>query len=490
MAPTTRSHNSPTKQPMVVLPTSLPSSTASTTRSSSTAQSSSHTSISSSNNKPTVAILGTGWAGWTLAQDLGRSTSFLQKHNLIILSPTRTMALTPLLASAASGIFDFRITEEPIRRLSLGKGVTKYQVWCSNVDLERRVVRCRAAVGSNAREQTNSGLKGHSDGDGGDKDGEFEVSYDTLILAPGSEVNTFDMPGMREHCLFMKSVANAMALRERILDCFVLASLPTYSLEQKREILHFVIVGGGPMGVELAAEIDELVQEHLLGVYKELEGLVTVSVYDIADRMLGQFGEKLSEYAMEKFRRRNVKICMGKPIQGFEKGVVKVKEDGEVKFGAAVWRTGNKAGSVVKILEVKKNGAGQRVLRDPWLRVLKQGDGEGQVKGVYALGDAAGIEGGELPTTAEVAVQKAKWLVNYLIAGEEGKQFEYKQKAVVAYIGRQDGVVEGKTDWTGAGAWLAWRSGSLEWTRSWRRRAMIVLYWVMNKLDGREIARW
>jgi NADH:ubiquinone reductase (non-electrogenic) len=280
-----------------------------------------------------------------------------------------------------------------------------------------------------------------------------------------------------------------MALRERILDGFELASLPIYSLSQKKEILHFVIIGGGPTGVELAAEIDELVYSHLSGVYKELEGLVTVSVYDIAKRMLGSFGEKLSEYAMEKFRRRNVRICMGKHIEGFEKGLMRVKEDGKVRFGVAVWCTGNKAGSLVEGLKIRKDEKGMRILTDRWLRVLKEGREKDVEENVYALGDAADIAGGELPTTAEVAVQKAKWLARYLIAGEEGDKFEYKQKAIVAYIGRQDGVVEGKTDWTGAGAWLAWRSGSLEWTRSWRRRAMIILYWVMNKLDGREIAR-
>ncbi|KUJ18566.1 FAD/NAD(P)-binding domain-containing protein [Mollisia scopiformis] len=449
-----------------------PSSSPATTRSSSTSQ---ETLLSNPpNTKPTIVILGTGWAGWTLAQDLGRSTSLLSTHNLIILSPTRTMALTPLLASAACSIFDFRIAEEPVRRLSLGKNVVKYQVWCTAVDFESRVVKCKAAIGSNGDEKL------------GPRE-EFEVRYDKLILAPGAEVNTFGTPGVEEHCLFMKSVADAMKLRERILDCFEMASLPTFSVEQKREILHFVIVGGGPTGVELAAEIDELVHGHLLGVYKELEGLVTVSVYDIADRMLGQFGEKLSEYAMEKFRRRDVRICMGKHIQGFEKGVMNVKEDGEVKFGTAVWCTGNKAGGLVEDLEVKKDESGQRMLTDRWLRVLSKK--KGVVDSVFALGDAADIEGGELPTTAEVAVQKAKWLAKYLIAGEEGKKFEYTQKAVVAYIGRHDGVVEGKSDWTGAGAWLAWRSGSLEWTRNWRRRAMIILYWVMNKLDGREIAR-
>ncbi|CZR50211.1 related to mitochondrial cytosolically directed NADH dehydrogenase [Phialocephala subalpina] len=370
MSPTTRSHNSPTK-PVIELPTSLPSSAPSTTSSSSTlpsdSKSSPHTSISE-NGKPTLAILGTGWAGWTLAQDLGHSSSFLQQYNLVVLSPTRTMALTPLLASAATGIFDFRIAEEPIRRLSLGKDVVKYQVWCTGVDVEKRVVRCRAAVGSNGREKTNSGLKEHSDGDGEDGNGEFEVGYDKLILAPGSEVNTFDTLGVKEHCLFMKSVAGAMALRERILDCFELASLPTCSVEQKRKILHFMIVGGGPTGVELAAEIDELVQDH-----------------------------------------------------GFESGVMKVKEDGEVSFGAAVWCTGNKAGSVVEGLEVRKNEAGQRLLTDKWLRLLRKGEDNEVVDGVYALGDAADIEGGELPTTAEVAVQKAKWLAKHLVAGEEGK---------------------------------------------------------------------
>ncbi|KAE8441305.1 hypothetical protein EG329_005535 [Mollisiaceae sp. DMI_Dod_QoI] len=294
---------------------------------------------------------------------------------------------------------------------------------------------------SNGAEWFNSGKIQNDDGR---KDDEFDVPYDKLILAPGSEVNTFGTPGVYENCLFMKSVADAMALRERILDYFELASLPTHSLQRKKEILHFVIVGGGPTRVELAAEIDELVQDHLFGVYKELEGLVTVSVYDIADRMLGSFGERLSEYAMERFRRRDVKICMEKHIERFESWIMKVKEDGDVRFGLAVWYTGNKAGEVVESLDVKKNDGGQRLLTDKYLRVLKNEKDGDVVDGIYALGDAADIEGAELPTTAEVAVQKAKWLAQHIIANEEEEPFVYKKKAVVAYIGRQDGVVEGK----------------------------------------------
>lgn len=371
-----------------------------------------------------------------------------------------------------------------MRRMSLADGVQKYQVHVTGVDFEAKSVRCVAAVGSN-------GDSRQPDGEGGGE-GEFEVRYDKLVLAPGSETNTFGTPGVEEHCYTMKSMRDAMRLRERILDCMELACLPVYSEKQKREMLHFAIVGGGPTGVELAAEIDELVHGHLGKVYRELEGLVTVSVYDVADRMLGMFGEKLSEYAMEKFRKRDVKVRMGRHIEGVEKGVLKIKEDGHVGFGVCVWATGNKASKLVEDMDVRKSEGGmERILTDRYLRVLRKGDGSEVVDGVYALGDAADIAKHELPTTAEVAVQKAKWLAKHLKSGEnaEAKPFSYEQKALIAYIGRQDGVVEGKQDWTGASAWLAWRSGSLEWTRSWRRRAMICIYWFMNWLDGREIAR-
>lgn len=152
-------------------------------------------------------------------------------------------------------------------------------------------------------------------------------------------------------------------------------------------------------------------------------------------------------------------------------------------------------------LEVRKSeGATSRVLTDSFLRVLKPEVEEGVVEGVYALGDAADIDGMSLPPTAEVVLQKAEWLAQHLSDVEKLRKegqvgttkregFQYDQKALVTYIGRKDGIVDGGGEWIGKGAWLAWRSGSLEWTRSWRRRAMIVLAWVMNKLDGREIAR-
>ncbi|EKD20617.1 uncharacterized protein L3040_006342 [Drepanopeziza brunnea f. sp. 'multigermtubi'] len=475
-------------------------------RSAAPSESVSTISASGPGNRPVLAVLGTGWAGFTLLQELSAS-SLLKTHNVIVLSPARTMALTPLLASAACGIFDFRVAEEPVRRIGMmgrhassaggggggGAAIQKYQVWVEDVDLRGRTLTCRPAVGSNGNERPS---------DGGSQ-GTFDVRFDRLVVAPGSEVNTFGTPGVREHCLFMKSVSDAMALKERVLDCFELASLPGFSEGRRRDLLHFVIVGGGPTGVELAAELDELVHGHLLEIYPDCRDLVSISVYDVADRMLGQFGEKLSEYAMEKFRRRDVNVRMSRHIQGFEKGVMSVKEDGEVGFGVAVWAAGNKTSGLVEGMKgVRKDDKGMLVT-DQHLRVLGDGQGDGAVRGVYALGDAAGIDGNSLPATAEVAVQKAKWLAQHLIdsaddelafgssraAQVKGQGFQYEQKALVAYIGRKDGVVDGGGAWTGKSAWLAWRGGSLQWSRSWRRKAMMLVYWVMNKWDGREIAR-
>lgn len=119
---------------------------------------------------------------------------------------------------------------------------------------------------------------------------------------------------------------------------------------------------------------------------------------------------------------------------------------------------------------------------------------------MFAIGDAADIEGASLPTTAEVACQKAKYLVeNFNAAAKANKgeifkaPFEYQQKQLVSYIGQHDGVIAGKghndPGWTGKAAWLSWRGGSIGWNRSWRSKTAIVITWILNAVFGKEIAK-
>jgi NADH:ubiquinone reductase (non-electrogenic) len=173
-----------------------------------------------------------------------------------------------------------------------------------------------------------------------------------------------------------------------------------------------------------------------------------------------------------------------------------------------VWATGNKNVSLVEKLDVLLNDKGlKRIQTDDRLRVFTyqttaEGDEPTSVHpNVYALGDAADVLHASLPTTAEVAVQKAKYLVHNLNSSPPSQQsqssftkpFTYTQKRLISYIGQHDGVIAGKgpdhPGWTGQAAWLAWRSGSLMWNRNWRSRFAIVLTWALNKVFGSEIAK-
>jgi NADH:ubiquinone reductase (non-electrogenic) len=136
----------------------------------------------------------------------------------------------------------------------------KYQVWVTAINFEGKTIECRGAIGSQRSNQLEGeGVFGENGDNGGE---EFEVQYDKFILFPGAGTSMFSTPGVKENCLFLKTVKDASTFREVILDCFEAASLPTLAVLQKREIIHFAIIGGGPTGVELAAEVDELIFGH------------------------------------------------------------------------------------------------------------------------------------------------------------------------------------------------------------------------------------
>lgn len=325
----------------------------------------------------------------------------------------------------------------------------------------------------------------------------FDLQYDFLVLAPGCIPNTFNTPGVVENALFMKNVSDAMAVRKLLFDLLEKASLPNCSVERKRELLHVAIVGDGPTGVEITAELDDLAHKELKDLYPEVAEYLQISIYDVAPFILGAYDQKLHEYANEALLRRKIGIETNSRIEKVDKQALYIKDKGRIPYGMLLWVTGNKAVPLVMDLNVKKTEKGlTRILTDTRLRVLKSKNSDEVYDNVFALGDAADIEGSSLPTTAEVAVQKAKYLVNFFnsqyTAQPSSIPFAYRETQLVSYIGSRDGIIAGKGDkegWTGRSAWLAWRSGSVMWTRSWRNRAMIILTWIVNVLFGKEIAK-
>ncbi|KAL8836242.1 MAG: hypothetical protein Q9170_002986 [Blastenia crenularia] len=378
------------------------------------------------------------------------------------------------------GLFNFYLAEEPVRSKYRKCRFIKASVL--DVDFGSRSVRCAPAF----------------------EDGEivsndvFDLEYDYLVLAPGCVPNTFNTPGVPENALFMKNVSGAMAVRKLLFDLLEKASLPNCTIERRKELLHVAIVGGGPTGVEITAELDDLAHKELQDLYPEVAEYLRISIYDVAPYILGAYDQKLHEYANDALLKRNIAIETNSRIEKVDKHALYIKDKGRIPYGMLLWVTGNKAVPLVMNLDVKKTKKGLiRILTDSRLQVLKSNATNEVYDNVFALGDAADIEGSSLPTTAEVAVQKARYLVNFFnsrnaIGPSSSVPFAYRERQLVSYIGSRDGIIAGKGDkegWTGRSAWLAWRSGSVMWTRSWRNRVVIILTWIVNVFFGKEIAK-
>ncbi len=226
--------------------------------------------------------------------------------------------------------------------------------------------------------------------------------------------------------------------------------------------------------------------------------LLRITIFDVAPYILAAYDKKLHEYATERMVEQGVEVATNCIIQKVDARNLHIKGRGAVPYGILLWAAGNKTVPLVDALEVGKTERGLvRILTDAKLRVKKAGNSGDIYSDVFALGDAADIEGHSLPTTAEVAVQKAKYLVRILNKGPKRSEdysevFAYRSRNLVTYIGSRDGIAQGWSvdePWSGRNAWLSWRSGSFTWTRTWRNWVSILWAWILNAIFGRDVMR-
>ncbi|KAG9190022.1 NADH dehydrogenase [Alternaria panax] len=429
-----------------------------------------------------VVILGSGWAGFTVARSLDAS-----KFQTLVVSPRSYFAFTPLLASTAVGTLEFRTALEPVR--SRRTKVEFFQGWADDVDFKNRTITVEEAV-----DDPRQGVALTTDRHAGESKEEremerkkeakvgklFNVEYDKLIVTVGCYSQTFGTPGVKEHAFFLKDVGDARRIRNRILACFEGAALPTTSTEMKKQLLNFAVVGGGPTGIEFSAELHDLINEDMKKLYPELIQYHKITVYDVAEKVLPMFDKRLAGYAMQKFKRRGIDIKTSHHVEELRPGApaergmsdniddyhlytLKVKEEGEIGVGMCVWSTGlmqnpfvdhalssvreaptdlhlpastsSTSSSVpnkdVKWI-VKKDQKSGSIITDDHLRIKlipsSSSSSQDTTKttpaieaihpSVFALGDCGIIQDTTYPATAQVASQKAFWLAKRLNKGE------------------------------------------------------------------------
>ena len=262
-----------------------------------------------------LIIVGSGWAGFELSS--GFDTSL---YDVTVISPRRTTAYTPLLASAACGLFNFYLAEEPVRSKSRRIRFIKANV--DDINFESKTVHCVPAF-DDSPEFTSQ---------------RFDVGYDYLFLAPGCMPNTFGTPGVLEHAMFMKNVSDAMQVRKTLFDNLEKASLPTTSEQRAKELLHVAIVGGGPTGVEMAAELYDLAHNELRDIYPEVAPFLRISIYDVAPIILSSYEKQLHEYANNSLLKRNIAVKTSTHIEKVDADAFYTKEEGRTPYGMLVWQ--------------------------------------------------------------------------------------------------------------------------------------------------------
>lgn len=220
----------------------------------------------------------------------------------------------------------------------------------------------------------------------------FKMSYDALIVSVGSVNNTFGIAGVDEYCLYFKSIDDANALRRRVSECFERAALPATPESERKKLLSFIVVGGGPTGVEVAAELHDMVYEDLAKLYPSLIPDVRISIVELMDHVLSTYDRAISIYTGEQFKRAGIALVLNSRVAGVRDGYVsvvnKANETTEIPFGACVWATGIAMNPLVKELQAQLPGQShfRSLLTDDQLRAKGSGGS------IFALGDSATID--------------------------------------------------------------------------------------------------
>lgn len=408
-------------------------------------------------DRPRLVVLGCGFGGFSLLSRLDP-----RRWDATLISPRNYFLFYPLLASATVGTVEFRSILEPAyRRL---RRMRVLEAEATGIDWESKRVSCRAAVGEDA----------------------FEVPYDLLVIAVGTAVADLGIEGVAEHALKLKTVEDARAVRKGILDCFAAADLPGLSDEEIARRLTFVICGGGATGVEVAAEIHDLLEKELASAHPVLAPRARVILVEALPRLLSGFDDALSGYAKKHFAREGVEVRTETPVARVEPGRVCLEGGEAVECGLVLWAGGNAPVPLIQRLDAEKTERG-RLIVDHRLRLAGHDD-------VYALGDCATFADAPLAATAQVAQQQGKYLARALERWRRGKPtepFRYEPFGMLAYIGAGHALADlPQAKWSGRSAWLFWRSVYLTKLVGWANKVKVLFDWIKARTFGRDLSRF
>ncbi|MCW7492724.1 NAD(P)/FAD-dependent oxidoreductase [Leptospira sp. 2 VSF19] len=406
--------------------------------------------------KKKILIIGAGFGGLQVIKTLANNKLFeitvVDKKNHHLFQPLLYQVATAVLSPADIAIPSRSITTKYKNVKILLGDVTE-------IDFENR----------NVKFQNNS------------------ETYDYLILATGARTSYFGNHSWKEKTLGLKNLKDALAIRRRILLSFEQAEL-IGDYEKAKSFMHYVIIGGGPTGVELAGSIAELSHNIIRKDFRNIDsGMTKVTLIEAGPRLLTAFSEKSSAFTKEKLESRGVEVLTSSPVLDItETGVV--LKDRTIESKTVIWAAGVEGSELAKKLPLNKDKA-NRIIVDEYCRTTEYPE-------VFVIGDAANYAKGltrPLPGVSPVAMQQGRYVAKIIESLEKKKSitpFHYFDKGNMATIGRTDAVAEfGKIKLKGIFGWLGWLFVHLVYQVGFKNKVSTLLSWVWSYLTFRAGSR-
>jgi NADH dehydrogenase len=408
---------------------------------------------------PRVVVVGGGFAGLAAVKTLSKikppvRTTLLEQHNYHLFQP--------LLYQLATGVVQPADIAHPVRGI-----VRRYRqasvrmATVSGVDFDAREVLT-------------------------EEGGRF--GYDYLVLAAGATTNTFGIPGVEEHSFPLKTMPDALRLRAHLLRQFELAD--NNPAEIAKGALTVVVVGGGPTGVEMAGALHELFKHVLVHDFPDLDvHQARVVLLEATDHLLTPFHPSSRRHALDILKKRGVEVRLGEAMERASPDEVVLKDGTMIPTRTLIWGAGVKANPLADVLGLEQTRGGRILVTDD-LSVPGRPE-------VFVVGDLAGAgdgKGGLLPQVAQPAIQQARHAAQQIemtLQGTAREPFAYKDKGIMATIGRNAAVTElpSGARFKGVLAWYMWLALHLAYIIGFRSRLAVLVNWIWSYLTYDRHAR-
>ena len=414
--------------------------------------------------KSRVLIIGGGFAGLYAAMRLDRTLARRSEIEVTLVNRENFFLFTPMLHEVAASDLDITHIVNPIRKLL--RRVKFFHGEVESIDLPGK--RVRLFHGANRHEH--------------------ELAYDYLIIALGSTTNFYSLPGLEENSLTMKSLGDAIHLRNRLIDLLEAADFEC-AMRDRRDLLTVVVAGGGFAGVETIAAVNDFLREATKYYPHLAEDQIRTVLIHSGPLILPELGAQLGVYTQRKLAERKVEIRVNTKVNAVSEKGIELSDGTAIAARTLVWTAGTSPNPILAQLPCQKDHG--RLVVNEYMEVPDW-------PSVWALGDSAVVPdqrtGRPYPPTAQHAMRQGKILaknVEAAIVGGSPKPFVFSTIGLLAAIGRRTGVAQILgVNFSGFIAWLLWRTIYLTKLPRLEKKLRVALDWTLDLFFSKDLVHF